>query len=58
MILPKIEICDDGVFWMFHSRFAETERQGGSGHCHFSWSFAWPRCFSFITDILAFSTSP
>src|SRR4051812_17505331 len=34
-IFPIMEICDAGMFAIFHSRFGETLAHGSSGHPHF-----------------------
>ena len=55
---PSMEICEAGVFQMFHTRFADTALQGGWGSCQRSWSCRSWRCFSLSTLTLPRSMSP
>ncbi len=55
---PSIDTWAAGVFWMFHTRLAETASQGGRGAPKRFCSCARRRCFSLSTLILARSTSP
>ena len=55
---PSMEICEAGVFQMFHTRLGETDCQGGSGSCQRSRSARSRRCFSLRTLTFPFSMSP